>query len=83
MHFDHEEDVILSLDNGYILISKGLLPPLEEGQQWSGASSCEMPFARNVSLWAWHIFTHAHQKSSHHVSRPVCFEFGSGYSLGS
>ena len=31
MHFDHEEGIILSLDKGYILISRGLLPPLEEG----------------------------------------------------
>ena len=29
----------------------------------SGASSCEIPFARNIilSLWVWHIFAHAHQ----------------------
>ena len=32
MRFDLEEGVILSLDKGYILISRGLLPPLEEGQ---------------------------------------------------
>ena len=31
MCFDREEGIILSLDNGYILISRGLLPTLEEG----------------------------------------------------
>ena len=31
MHFDLEEGIMLSLDKGYILISRGLLPPLEEG----------------------------------------------------
>ena len=31
MCFDREEEIILSLDKGYILISRGLLPPLEEG----------------------------------------------------
>ena len=31
MHFDREEGIMLSLDKGYILISRGLLPPLEEG----------------------------------------------------
>ena len=31
MCFDREEGIILSLDKGYILISWGLLPPLEEG----------------------------------------------------
>ena len=29
--FEREEGIILSLDKGYILISRGLLPPLEEG----------------------------------------------------
>ena len=31
MRFDREEGIILSLDKGYILMSRGLLPPLEEG----------------------------------------------------
>ena len=31
VRFDREEGIILSLDKGYILISRGLLPPLEEG----------------------------------------------------
>ena len=86
MHFDREEGIILSLDKGYILISRGLLPPLEEGHIWSGASRSDR--YRNavralLSLWVWHIFTHARQKSSRHVPWPVCFEFERSYRLGS
>ena len=44
MHFDREEGIILSLDKGYILISRGLLYTSTGGgaylKQWNEASSC-------------------------------------------
>ena len=60
MHFDREEGIILSLDKGYILISRGLLPPLEEGHIRSNgvelavADRCRLCIII-IIMWVWHI----------------------------
>ena len=59
MCFDREEGIILLLDKGYILISRGLLPPLEEGHIRSNgveqavADRCR--FVCIIIMWVWHI----------------------------
>ena len=52
MCFDREEEIILSLDKGYILISRGLLPPLEEGHIRSNGVE---PIDAVIIMWVWHI----------------------------
>ena len=62
MCFEREEGIILSLDKGYILISRGLLPPLEEGHIRSNG----VELADAVCVYYNYVgvarFAHAHQK---------------------
>ena len=56
MRFDREEGIILSLDKGYILISRGLLPPLEEVEAMEcGVEQAVADRCRIIIMWVWHV----------------------------
>ena len=67
MRFDREEGIILSLDKGYILISRGLLPRLEEGHIRSNGVELAVADRYAVCVYYNYVgvahFAHAHKNS--------------------